>query len=86
MELIGLAAQRFLEILQGALDPFQGAQMGVGMHRLGLGRRAEQLGNLRIAFGLGLLGNGEILAVGPAKASFRFFSVLLMSFLLFVMS
>jgi hypothetical protein len=38
---VGFAINGFLNVFPGGFDPCQGAQMGMGMHRLGFGRGAE---------------------------------------------
>ncbi len=54
------------------LIPLHGSQVIGGMDRLGSRGSAEQPGNLRETFIFGLLGKGQVLAVGlafPCKCS-----------------
>src|SRR6185369_7133804 len=56
----------FLKVLRRTLDSSQGAQMGMGVDCLGMGRGPEKFGDLGEAVNLCLLGKGEIFAVGLA--------------------
>jgi len=74
-ELLGLPADGFLEVILGAADAPHHAQVGVGMHRLGVGRGAEELRHLGVALIVGLLREGQVLAVGLRFAGERLLEI-----------
>jgi len=69
---VGFPGNGGFKVGLGVPDKPRAAKVGIGMNRFGGGGGAEKLGDLGQAFLVGLLGEGEIFAVGLGFAGKKY--------------